>query len=121
VIHTLFIQHRLPYANYQAQETLEALLVMAAFGQTPNVLFQGDGVWQLVGTQQNSAAFGHSSIVAQSGAFELYDINPQNIYVDLYSLQQRQLQPHHLAIQATKIEPQQLAHFINQHQRIIRF
>ena len=31
----LFIQHQAPYAGYNAQETLDALLVMAAFGQNP--------------------------------------------------------------------------------------
>lgn len=113
----LFIQHRAPYAGYTAQDTLDALLVMAAFGQNPSVLFEGDGVWQLVGAQE-SAVFGRASLVAQYGALDLYEV--ENVYVDLNSLRQRHLTLKDLAIDAQGLEQTQLADFISQHRFIIR-
>ncbi len=115
---TLFIQYHAPYTSHESQETLDALLVMAAFDQNPSVLFQGDGVWQLVGTQKDAQLFGRNSIVAQTNALELYDV--KNVYVDLYSLQQRQLQLCDLAIPAQGLAPEQLSNFIQQHRFIIR-
>ncbi|MCP5174102.1 MAG: sulfurtransferase complex subunit TusC [Moraxellaceae bacterium] len=115
---TLFIQHHAPYSNHNSQETLDALLVMATFGQNPSVLFQGDGVWQLVGTQKDAQLFGQNSIVAQTSALELYDV--EKVYVDLNSLQQRQLQLSDLAIPAQGLAAQQLSDFIQQHRFIIR-
>ena len=113
----LFIQHQAPYAGYNAQETLDALLVMAAFGQNPSVLFQGDGVWQLVGTQ-DATALGRASILAQLHALSLYDV--ENVYVDFDSLLQRQLSLDDLAITAKVISHSDMATFINQHTFIIR-
>jgi len=113
----LFIQHQAPYAGYNAQETLDALLVMAAFGQNPSVLFQGDGVWQLVGTQE-ATALGRASVLAQLHALSLYDV--ENVFVDFDSLIQRQLSLDDLAITAKAISHSEMAKFINQHTFIIR-
>ena len=113
----LFIQHHAPYQGYQAQETLDALLVMAAFGQNPSVLFQGDGVWQLVANQQPKH-IGRASIVAQLQALSLYDV--ERVYVDTFSLQQRGLTLADITIDAQAITAQELAHFIHQHDMIIR-
>ncbi len=79
----LFIQHRAPYQGYSALETLDALLVAAAFGQNPSVLFQGDGVWQLLPSQE-AQLMARASVVAQLEALPLYDVD--DIYVDEESL-----------------------------------
>lgn len=114
----LFIQHRTPYDGYSAQETLDALLVVAAFGQNPSVLFQGDGVWQLVAAQQPQD-MGRSSLVAQLTALDLYDV--QDIYVDRQSLLSRGLSIEQLAITVQLIEAENMADFIAHHQPLIRF
>ncbi len=114
----LFIQHRAPYANYNAQETLDALLVVAAFGQNPSVLFQGDGVWQLIEPQQPQES-GRSSLVAQLTALDLYDV--EDIYVDKQSLITRGLSTSQLALSVQLIETNDMAAFIAQHQPLIRF
>jgi tRNA 2-thiouridine synthesizing protein C len=113
----LFIQHQAPYAGYNAQETLDALLVMAAFGQNPSVLFQGDAVWQLVGTQ-DAAVLGRASVLAQLNALSLYDV--ENVYVDFDSLLQRQLSLDDLAIKAQAISHAHMATFMRQYTFIIR-
>lgn len=113
----LFIHHRPPHAGYQSQESLDALLVLAAFGQTPHLLFQGDGVWQLYGRHQGKA-FGYAALSAQLQALPLYDI--EEIHVDARSLAQRGLDASQLALPVTVLAPEQLADFIRQHRCLIR-
>ena len=114
----LFIQHHAPYVGYGALETLDALLVAAAFGQNPSVLFQGEGVWQLI-TPQQSQAIGRTSIVAQLAALPLYDV--EDIYVDEASFILRGIDSSQLALAVTVITAENMAEFINQHAPLIRF
>ncbi len=114
----LFIQHHAPYHGYGALETLDALLVVAAFGQNPSVLFQGEGVWQLI-TPQAPQTIGRASIVAQLAALPLYDV--EDIYVDEASLTLRGLDSSNLALAVTVISAENMAEFIKQHAPLIRF
>ncbi|PTQ88298.1 DsrE family protein [Agitococcus lubricus] len=113
----LYIQHRSPYANLQSQETLDALLVMAAFGQLTRVLFQGDGVWQLVG-EHHGHAFARTAISAQLQALDLYEVD--EIFVDAQSLASRQLTLDDLTRPVQLIASEQIATFISQHAMVVR-
>ena len=113
----LFIHHTAPYHGHHAQESLDALLVMAAFGQNPSVLFQGDGVWQLLANQQ-SEIVGKASIIAQLSALELYDVS--EVYVDEQSLLTRNLKAEHLAIDVQILSQESVKDFFQQHSPIIR-
>ena len=97
----LFIQHRAPYQAYSALETLDALLVAAAFGQNPSVLFQGDGVWQLLKAQEPQT-MGRNSLVAQLEALPLYEVTQ-------------------LALPISVVKKSDMAAFIAQHAPLIRF
>lgn len=114
----LFIQHRAPYQGYGALETLDALLVVAAFGQNPSVLFQGDGVWQLLKAQEPQM-MGRNSLVAQLEALPLYEV--EDIYVDEDSLTARGLTITQLALPVSVIKKNDMAAFIAQHAPLIRF
>ena len=114
----LFIQHRAPYKGYSALETLDALLVAAAFGQNPSVLFQGDGVWQLL-KDQEPQMMGRNSIVAQLKALPLYEV--EDIYIDEDSLISRGLTISQLALPVAVIKKRDMAAFIAQHAPLIRF
>lgn len=114
----LFIQHCAPYQGYGALETLDALLVVAAFGQNPSVLFQGDGVWQLLKAQE-SQMMGRNSLVAQLEVLPLYDV--EDIYVDEDSLISRGLNIHQLALPAKLLKKIDMAVFFAQHAPLIRF
>ena len=114
----LFIQHCAPYQGYSALETLDALLVAAAFGQNPSVLFQGDGVWQLLKAQQPQM-MGRNSLVAQLEAVPLYEV--EDIFVDEDSLVSRGLNINQLALPVSVIKKSDMAAFIAQHAPLIRF
>lgn len=114
----LFIQHRAPYDGHQATELLDALLVSAAFGLNPTVLFMGDGVWQLLGPQQPDA-YGGKSLAAQLEALPLYDVD--NILVEQESLEVRHIDPEALILPVRLVPRRALAELLSTHAPVVRF
>jgi tRNA 2-thiouridine synthesizing protein C len=114
----LFIQHRPPYSDDSAAETLDALLVVAAFGQQVSVLFQGDGVWQLL-ANQDGKALGRKTLLSQLQALGLYDV--ERLYVDHQSLHERTLQPGQLGLPGVVVlEAPGLAALFADHDLVLR-
>lgn len=114
----LFIQHASPYSSNSAAETLDALLVAAAFGMEVSVLFQDDGVWQLMAGQA-AGAIGRKSVVSQLNALSLYDV--EKVYVDSASLAARGLVVADIAIPAEGVAPAQVAQLIANNDVVFRF
>lgn len=114
----LFIQHRAPFDGVNAVETLDALLVQAAFGLEPAVLFVDDGVWQLVGPQA-PAAIGAKSVAAQQEALPMYDVT--TIHVERESLESRGLGPDDLVLPVQLVSRAGLADLFSRHAPILRF
>jgi tRNA 2-thiouridine synthesizing protein C len=79
----LFIITSLPHAGATANETLDLLLVAAAFDLKPAVLFTGSGVHQLV-PAQNSRALDARDVARAYQALPTYDVD--QIFVDGRSL-----------------------------------
>lgn len=97
----LIIMHSPPYHKDLATELLDSALVHAAFGMPVSLLFQGDGVWQLV-QQQATQGINRKNLLAQLGALGLYDI--EHIYVDERSLRERNLLASHLGLEAVMVD-----------------
>lgn len=114
---SLFIQHRAPYGSESGQESLDALLVAAAFGQQVSLLFQDDGVWQLLGGQQGRA-LERRTLGAQLQALELYEV--ERLYVDAASLQERHLTPEQLALKVEVLDAEGLQRLLNQQDMVLR-
>lgn len=114
----LYIQHRAPYDGHAAAELLDALLVSAAFGQNPTVLFHGEGVWQLL-ANQTPHVYGAKSLIAQLEALPLYDV--ENILVERESLESRQLKADDLALPVRIIAREEIRQLIATHFPILRF
>lgn len=114
----LFIQHRAPFDGVGAVETLDALLVQAAFGLDPAVLFLDDGVWQLVGPQA-PAGIGAKSVAAQQEALPMYDVTA--IHVERESLETRGLDPEDLVLPVQLVSRSELADLFSRHAPILRF
>ncbi|MBD9363194.1 sulfurtransferase complex subunit TusC [Methylomonas fluvii] len=80
----LFIMRRLPYSGGHLQETLDAILTVAAFDQHVALLFVDDAVWQLKNQQQPGGLdLKDTSAIFQ--ALQIYDVN--DLYVEEESLQ----------------------------------
>jgi tRNA 2-thiouridine synthesizing protein C len=74
----LFLLRRPPYGSALAQEMLDAMLVAGVFEQDVSVLFCGDGVYQLLDTQQGDL-IGTRDIGKALTALPAYDV--EQIYV----------------------------------------
>lgn len=114
----LFIQHTAPYGSESPSETLDAALVCAAFGQPVSLLFQGDGVWQLISHQQGQA-LERKTLLAQLGALPLYDI--EHLYADAASLRERGLQADALGLAVQELEADDIRALIATHDHVLRF
>lgn len=96
----LFILQHAPYGNSATREALDAALAAAAFEQNVQLLFSGDGVWQLLADQQPDA-ISSKDTGKMLQALEYYDIS--DVFVDEISLQERGISATQLAIASKTI------------------
>lgn len=113
----LFVQHRAPYSSEQPGELLDALLVSAAFGQKVSVLFQDEGVWQLL-AQQDGTALQRKTLLAQLKALGLYEV--EQLYVDAHSLRERGIHAQDLGLDVTAVDEAGLRKLFASHHLIVR-
>ncbi|MBT8419333.1 MAG: sulfurtransferase complex subunit TusC [Gammaproteobacteria bacterium] len=84
----LYVNRRAPYGSIYALESLEVVLIGAAFEQDVSLLFVDDGVYQLKKGQDTSGVE-MKNFSPTYNALGDYDVN--KIYVDQESLEKRNL------------------------------
>ncbi len=84
----MFVNRTAPYGTVYALESLEVVLISAAFEQDACVLFADDGVYQLK-KGQNTDAIGMKNFSPTYRALEMYDV--EKLYVDKESMETRGL------------------------------
>lgn len=84
----LYVNRRAPYGTVYALESLEVVLIGAAFDQDVSLVFMDDGVFQLK-KDQDSEASGMKNFSPTFNALGDYDVN--KIYVEKESLEARGL------------------------------
>ena len=84
----MYINRKAPYGTVYALESLEVVLIGAAFDQDVSLAFIGDGVYQLT-KGQNTEAIGQKNFSPTYSALGDYDVN--KIYVEKESLEERGL------------------------------
>lgn len=84
----LYVNRKAPYGTIYAWESLEVVLIGAAFDQDCSLAFVDDGVFQLV-KGQDTADIGMKNFSPTYSALGDYDIN--KIYVEKESLEARGL------------------------------
>lgn len=84
----MYINRKAPYGTVYALESLEVVLIGAAFDQDVSLAFIGDGVYQLT-KGQNTKAIGQKNFSPVYMALGDYDVN--KIYVEKESLEERGL------------------------------
>ncbi|MCP3688659.1 MAG: sulfurtransferase complex subunit TusC [Gammaproteobacteria bacterium] len=84
----VYINRKAPYGSIYALESLEVVLIGAAFEQNVKLVFMDDGVFQLT-RNQNPAGIGMKNFSKTYAALGDYDVN--QIYIDKQSLEQRGL------------------------------
>lgn len=84
----MFINRRAPYGTIYAWESLEVVLISAAFEQDVSLTFMDDGVYQLA-KGQDTTGIGMKNFSPTYSALGDYEIN--KIYVEKESLEERGL------------------------------
>jgi tRNA 2-thiouridine synthesizing protein C len=84
----LYVNRKAPYGTIYALESLEVVLIAAAFEQDVTLLFIDDGVYELAKGQETKG-IGVKNFSPTYRALEDYDIN--KLYVEKESMQARGL------------------------------
>ncbi len=84
----MFVNTKAPYGTVYALESLEVVLISAAFDQDVSLAFCDDGVFQIT-KNQNTEASGMKNFSPAYKALGDYDIN--KLYVEKESLEERGL------------------------------
>jgi tRNA 2-thiouridine synthesizing protein C len=84
----MFINRKAPYGTIYAWESLEVVLISAAFEQDVSLTFMDDGVYQLA-RGQDTAGIGMKNFSPTYAALGDYEVN--KIYVEKESLEERGL------------------------------
>jgi len=84
----MYINRKAPYGTIYAWESLEVVLIGAAFDQEVSLAFVGDGVYQLM-KGQDTAEVGIKNFSPTYSALGDYDVN--KIYIEKESLEERGL------------------------------
>ncbi len=85
----LYVNRRAPYGTVYALESLEVVLIGAAFDQDVSLLFVDDGVFQIKKNQDTTQGSGFKNFSSTYKALGDYDVN--KLYVEKESLEERGL------------------------------
>lgn len=86
----MYVNRKAPYGTIYALESLEVVLIGAAFEQDVSVVFMDDGVYQLKKGQDTKAA-DMKNFSPTYRALEMYDV--EKLYVEKESMEGRGLTP----------------------------
>ncbi|EIJ42263.1 sulfur relay protein TusC/DsrF [Beggiatoa alba B18LD] len=114
----LYINRRAPYGTIYALESLEVVLIGAAFEQDVSLAFIDDGVYQLK-KNQNTQEIGVKNFSPAYRALDDYDVN--KLYVDKASLLARGLSEDDLIVPVTILETAEIAALMDAHDVIFSF
>lgn len=116
---TLVIFRRSPYGSSLAREGLEAVLAAAAMDQAPDVLFMGDGVFQLM-PGQAPQQIEQKSLYRNLQALPMFGV--ERIHVCRQSLEVRGIHKDTLALPGMELElVRDAGALISRYQHVLSF
>ena len=114
----LYVNRRQPHGTVYALESLETVLIGAAFDQDVSVLFVDDGVYQLK-KEQNPDTIDVKNFSKTFRALEMYDV--EKLFVETESLEERGLGVDDLLVDVELIPASKVKELIDQHDVILSF
>jgi len=114
----LYVNRKAPYGTIYALESLEVVLIGAAFEQDVSVAFIGDGVYQLA-KGQDTRGLAVKNFSPAFGALEDYDVN--KLYVDRESLLARGLNEDDLLVPVQVVSAGEMAEIMDGQDVILSF
>ena len=114
----MFVNRTAPYGTVYALESLEVVLITAAFDQGVCLVFVDDGVWQLKKGQQTKG-IETKNFSPTYRALEDYDV--EKLYVERESLDARGLVEDDLIVAVTVLPAVELGKLIAQQDVVLSF
>jgi len=117
----LYVNRKAPYGTIYALESLEVVLIGAAFDQDVSLAFIDDGVYQLKKDQNTSVSsgIGVKDFSKTYRALEDYDV--EKLYVDKASMEERGLSTDDLIVAVQVLEKNQMSELMEQQDVIFSF
>lgn len=114
----LYVNRKAPHGTIYALESLEVVLIGAAFDQDVSLAFLGDGVYQLA-KGQNTKGIGMKNFSPTYRALEDYDVT--KLYVEQEALDARGLSVDDLVVPVEAVGPQRLSEIMEDQDVILSF
>jgi tRNA 2-thiouridine synthesizing protein C len=114
----LYVNRKAPYGTIYALESLEVVLIGAAFEQDVSLAFIGDGVYQLT-KGQDTKALGVKNFSPAFRALDDYDVN--KLYVDEASLRARGLSAEDLLVPVEVVSTERMAEIMEGQDVVLSF
>lgn len=114
----LYVNRKAPYGTIYALESLEVVLIAAAFDQDVSLLFIDDGVYQLK-KGQDTSEIGMKNFSPTYRALEGYDV--EKLYVDKQSLEQRGLSESDLVVDVEVLDRSQIGALMDGQDVVLSF
>ena len=114
----LYVNRKAPYGTIYALESLEVVLIGAAFEQDVSLAFLGDGVYQLV-KGQDTKGLEVKNFSPAFGALEDYDVT--KLYVAEEALQARGLSIADLVVPVEVVNTRRMAEIMEDQDVILSF
>lgn len=117
----LYVNRKAPYGSIYALESLEVVLIGAAFDQDVSLAFIDDGVYQLKKNQQTSVSSGTGmkDFSKTYRALEGYDV--EKLYVDKKSMVERGLSVDDLLVDVVVMDDVQMTELMEQQDVVLSF
>jgi tRNA 2-thiouridine synthesizing protein C len=114
----LYVNRRAPYGTIYALESLEVVLIGAAFEQDVSLAFVGDGVYQLA-KGQDTKGLEAKNFSPAFRALEDYDVT--KLYVDEESLRARGLGAQDLVVPVEVVSAERMAEIMESQDVVLSF
>lgn len=114
----MFVNRKAPYGTVYALESLEVVLISAAFDQDVTLVFTDDGVLQLK-KGQSTDEIGMKNFSPTYRALEGYDV--EKLFVDKESLDARGLTEDDLLVDVQVVSKAELADLMDEQEVVMSF
>lgn len=114
----IYVNRKAPYGTIYALESLEVVLIAAAFEQDVSLAFLDDGVYQIK-KGQDTAGVGMKNFSPTYRALEGYDV--EKLYVEKESLDERGLTEDDLIVDVEVLSRGEMAKLMDEQDVILSF
>ena len=114
----MFVNRKAPYGTIYALESLEVVLISAAFDQDVSVMFLDDGIYQLAKGQKTDG-IEVKNFSPTDRALEMYDV--EKLYVSKDSMTERGLTEDDLLVPVEVLEANQIGELMDEQDVVLSF